>query len=41
MSPDPSFADIAGIGFGSKEAAQNWITNAITHLSVEQFEALA
>jgi len=35
------FADIAGIGFGAKEAAQNWITNAITHLSVEQFEALA
>ncbi len=36
-----SFAGIAGIGFGTEEAAAHWIANAITQLSIEQFEALA
>ena len=36
-----SYAGIAGIGFGTKEAAAHWIANAITQLSIEQFEALA
>tara|TARA_B110000908_G_C9798095_1_gene247433 strand:- start:61 stop:309 length:249 start_codon:yes stop_codon:yes gene_type:complete len=36
-----SFAGIAGIGFGTEEAAEHWIANAITQLSIEQLEALA
>ena len=36
-----SFAGIAGIGFGTEEAADHWIANAIAPLSIEQLEALA
>ena len=36
-----SYAGIAGIGFGSEEATEHWIANAITKLSIEQLEALA
>jgi hypothetical protein len=36
-----SFAGIAGIGFGTEDAAEHWIANAITQLSIEQLEALA
>ena len=36
-----SYAGIAGIGFGTEEAAEHWIANAITQLSIEQLEALA
>jgi len=36
-----SFVGIAGIGFGREEAAEHWIANAITQLSIEQLEALA
>ena len=36
-----SFAGIAGIGFGAEDAAEHWVANAITQLSIEQLEALA
>ena len=36
-----SYAGIAGIGFGTEEAADHWIANAITQLTIEQLEALA
>ncbi|MDB9943614.1 hypothetical protein OAD19_01045 [Octadecabacter sp.] len=36
-----SFAGIAGIGFGTEDAAEHWIANAITQLSIEELEALA
>ena len=36
-----SFAGIAGIGFGAKDAAERWVANAITQLSIEQLEVLA
>ena len=36
-----SYAGMAVIGFGTEEAAERWITSAITQLSIGQLEALS